>query len=106
VTFDHVIDEDLRALAIYPDSTLANVSARIEAIRPDGSREQLFSLRAQKDWARRYWFSKPVALARGTRIHVQATFDAKPSAVAASATAVGPPDPSTIRLTLNVVSGS
>jgi hypothetical protein len=97
-----VLEEDFRAIAIYPDAVLANVNAKVEAVRPDGSREQLIGLRAQNNWARRYWFSQPVALTRGTRISVDATVDTQAQAIAASA-APAPPDASNVRLTLNVV---
>ena len=102
VSFERLIDEDVHALAMYPDPALVDVRARIDAIRPNGSREQLISLRARKDWARRHWFSQPVELTRGTRISVHAVFDAPPQAIAAGP-APALPDPSTIRFTLDVV---
>jgi hypothetical protein len=67
------LDADLRALAIYPDPGLTGLRATVEIRRPDGSREELIALRAQPDWARRYWFKQPVLLPKGTTYSVRYT---------------------------------
>lgn len=103
VAFTHTVEEDLRALAIYPDVMSANMSATVDAIRPDGSREQLLAFRAQRDWARRFWFAQPVTLARGTRIDVRATLDEAPQALPNKAASSTPTESTGLRFTLNVI---
>jgi hypothetical protein len=67
-----VLDDDLRVLAIAPDPALAGIDVRVDAARPDGSRQTLIAFRPAAGWARRYWFDTPVALPRGTRLGVSA----------------------------------
>ena len=106
VAFARVVDQDLRALAIYPDPALVNASVRVDAVRPDGSRSEIIRFRPQQDWARRYWFEQPITLPRGTRIEVAAAFPGPEALLPPGATAAGaasaarPP----VRLTLNVAS--
>jgi hypothetical protein len=75
VTFGRTVEEDLDALALYPDAAMVNVTVRLDAIRPDGSRVDLIRFRPQPDWGRRYWFQDPIALPRGTRLEATVTFD-------------------------------
>ncbi len=103
VSFKHAIDEDLKALAIYPDVMPANVSATVDAVRPDGSREQLIAFRTQRGWTRRFWFAQPVTLTRGTSINIRATLDSPSQAISNSTTASTPAASTDIRFTLNVV---
>jgi hypothetical protein len=95
--------EPLRAVAVYPDPSLANVSVSVLATRPNGSREELIAFRPQSGWARRYWFAEPVVLPTGTRLVVNVGPDQEdllpPGAIAPQRV-----DPSSIRLTLNVLS--
>jgi hypothetical protein len=96
------LSEDLRALAIYPDPSMASARVRVTAVRPDGSREELIAFRPKPGWARRYWFAEPIALPRGTRITV--TTDGSPPLLAPGALPpAAPPDPSAMRLTLNAI---
>jgi hypothetical protein len=67
-----VLDDNVRVLAIAPDPALTNTDIRVEAARPDGSRETLIAFRPVAGWARRYWFETPVTLPRGTRIGISA----------------------------------
>jgi hypothetical protein len=67
------LDADMHAIAIYPDPELSGVTARVEIVRPDGTRDELIALRAQADWARRYWFKEPITLPKGTRYSVRYT---------------------------------
>jgi hypothetical protein len=101
LSFSRVVEEDLQALALYPDSRLANVGLRVEAVRPDGSRVELIRFHPQPDWARRYWFAHPISLPRGTRLEAVATFDAELLPPGAAPTR--PADGATVRLTLDVV---
>lgn len=68
-----VTDRDLRLLAIAPDAALAETDVRLEAVRPDGSRDTLIAFRPPAGWARRYWFEQPVTLPRGTRLGISAS---------------------------------
>ncbi|PWT82766.1 MAG: hypothetical protein C5B57_08135 [Blastocatellia bacterium] len=108
VAFTRVLEQDVRALAIYPDRSLTNGDVHVRALRPDGSRVEVIHFRPQPDWARRYWFAQPLALPRGTKIDVSATFNDSGELLPPGAGA--PPtsrtDPSAVRLTLNVVAGS
>jgi hypothetical protein len=101
LSFGRVVDEDLQALAVYPDARLANVDLRVEAVRPDGSRVELIRFHLQPDWARRYWFAHPIALPRGTRLEAVATFDA--ALLPPGAAPAKPADDSALRVTLDVV---
>jgi hypothetical protein len=101
LSFSRIVDEDLQALAVYPDSGLANVDLRVEAIRPDGSQVELIRFRPQPDWARRYWFEHPILLPRGSRIEAVAAFE--DALLPPGAAPAKPADASTLRLTLNVI---
>ena len=96
-----VVQEDLQALAIYPDSSLANVAVTVKATRPDNSQVVLIRFRPQPDWARRYWFSQPIVLPRGTRIDVSLAPD---DLLPPGAPPIKSAAPSPARLTLNVAS--
>jgi hypothetical protein len=103
LSFSRVVEEDLRAIALYPDSGLANVDLHVEATRPDGSRIELIRFRPQPDWARRYWFEHPIALPRGSRIDAVATFE--DALLPPGAAPAKHADASALRLTLNVIPG-
>jgi len=75
----------------------------VRAIRPDGSTVELIRMRPQADWARRYWFGQPVALPRGTQIDVVATLQEPLLPPGAAPIVPRRQDPSSLRLTLNVV---
>ena len=96
--------EPLRALAIYPDPAFANAHVTVVAVRPNGSREELIAFRPQAGWARRYWFSEPIALPAGTRIDVTVAWTGE-DLLPPGALPPPPPDPSRVRLVLNVVRG-
>lgn len=65
-----LIEEDLQAVALRSEGGTPDKVIRIEAVRPDGSRVSLITLLARPDWDRRYWFARPIALPRGTRINI------------------------------------
>jgi len=109
-TFDATVGHDIRAVALSPDSVPPNITLQVQAVRPDGSRTPMIRLNTRADWDRRYWFEKPLALARGTKIEVTAKFEdpdllstafAAPGAAAAAA-----PGSTPIRLTLDVVAAN
>jgi hypothetical protein len=101
----YVLTRDVRAVAVYPDASLTHAYVRLDAVRPDGSQEELLAIRAQPDWARRYWFRDPVALPRGTRIDMHATFDDESTVLPPGAPppAPLPSDPPPIRMTIDVI---
>jgi hypothetical protein len=106
VTFSRTLTDDLQAVAVSPDAVPSNITLQVEAVFPDGSRAPVIRLNTRADWARRYWFERPLALPRGTRIEVTANFEDPDILSAAFATApptTPAPRPSTMRLTLNVL---
>ena len=107
VTFTQTVDQDVQALALSPDQVPPNITLQVEAVRPDGSRAPIIRLNTRADWNRRYWFERPLALPRGSRIEVVATLrdpDLLSAAFAApTATAAAPKPPSPVTLSLNVI---
>ncbi len=110
MTFSRTLGQDLRAVALSPDSVPPNITLQVGAQRPDGSRAPMIRLNTRADWDRRYWFEKPLALPRGTKIEVAANFEdpdllstafAAPGAAAAAA-----PRHTPLRRTLNVVASN
>jgi hypothetical protein len=107
VRFSRTLGEDVQALALSPDKVPGNISLQVEAVKPDGSRLPMIRLNTRADWDRRYWFEKPLALPRGTRVEVtahledpdllSAAFTATPGAAAAAV------KPSAMRLMLDVI---
>jgi len=101
------LDRNVRALAIYPNTGARGAQVKAVATRPDGSRVDLIAFHPRLDWARRYWFVEPITLPRGTRFDVTTTTDDEMMLpLMAAPAAASRVDPSTIRLTLNVVPGS
>lgn len=74
-TFATTVGEDVRAVALYAEPDLSGADVRVVAVRPDGTGEELIAFRPQAEWTRRYFFREPIALPRGTRIQVTASFD-------------------------------
>jgi hypothetical protein len=105
VTFGYDAGDDLRAVALYTDAALANATVQVTAVRPNGSREEIIRFRPQPEWARRYWFEKPIALPRGTRVEVATTADAPLLPPGSVPIQVKPLDRKAVRLTLDVVVG-
>jgi hypothetical protein len=105
-TFSRTLDEDVQALAISPEQVPPNITLQVEAVRPDGSRAPLIRLNTRPDWERRYWFERPVALPRGTRVEITANLD-DPDILSAAFSAAAPQRATTarptVRLALNVV---
>jgi hypothetical protein len=99
----NTIAESLRALAISPPDDVAQARVSVMVIRPDGSREEVIAFRPRPGWARRYWFAQPIALPRGTRIDVRATFGEDGLLPPGTLQVPVPADTSKVRLTLDVV---
>ena len=104
LSFGHTLAESVRVLAIYPAETIANAGVVITATGPDGEKQELIAFHPRAGWPRRFWLRQPIALDRGTRLDARVTFDDEAALLPMSAAptrAVGP-DPSALRLTLNV----
>jgi hypothetical protein len=99
------LDEDVRALAIYPNQALARSGVKVTAVAPGGVRTTLIDFHPRAGWARRFWFREPIALRRGTTIETTVTYDDEPMTLPPGAAGpVAPrPDRSALGLTLNVV---
>jgi hypothetical protein len=104
VAFGRPLDRDVRALAIYPESSVAGMRVKVDARRPDGSRVDLIAFHPRPDWSRRYWFVEPIALPRGTNIGVSATVeDESPLLPLSVAPGAKRSESSRVRVTLNVI---
>jgi hypothetical protein len=69
--------ENTDAVAIRVEAKENDKSVKIEATRPDGVRLPLIRLLTRTNWNRRYWFSRPLSLPKGTRITVSGAADAQ-----------------------------
>jgi hypothetical protein len=107
IAFGRSVDEDVHVLSVYPSDTLAGTGVVLTAVAPDGSRTELIAFHPRAGWTRRYWFREPVQLARGTQLEVRVSFDDEAPLLPLLATPARSllQDDSTVRLTLNVVSG-
>ena len=94
--------EPLRALALYAGAAMPEAQLIVTAVRPDGSRETLIDFRPRNGWERRYWFSTPMTLPRGTRLTLDASPGARPLLPPGAVTTSTSFDASRVRLTLNV----
>jgi hypothetical protein len=105
ITFSRTLPDDMQALAVSPEQVPPNIALQVQAIRPDGSRAPMIRLNTRPDWARRYWFERPVALPKGTRIEVVARLEDPDISAAAfgSAPAMVADTAAPLRLSLNVV---
>ena len=103
LSFTQTVDQNLTAVAIHPDPALSAARVRVDAVRPNGSREELIAFRPRSEWAKRYWFTEPVDLPRGTRIEVAAEPDDSLLAPQAPRIPAPPPNPAKLRLTLDVL---
>jgi hypothetical protein len=59
VTFSRSLDANAELLAVEPDDAPANITLRVEAVRPDGSHAPVARFTARPDWNRRYWSNNP-----------------------------------------------
>ena len=107
--FSRTLDRDVRALALSPDQVPDNLTLQVEALRPDGSRTPMIRFATRPDWKRRYWFSEPLSLPRGTKIEVRGTV-ADPDLVAVAFGGPVSPEkaasPSKVTLALDVVAAA
>jgi hypothetical protein len=66
-----ILPRDSRALAIYPDPSLADVGIVVTATAPGGRRDELIAFHPRAGWARRFWLREPLALPAGTRLSIR-----------------------------------
>ncbi|HZT76876.1 MAG TPA: hypothetical protein VFA27_09475 [Vicinamibacterales bacterium] len=106
IAFTQTIDQDVQALALTPDQVTPNITVQAEAILPGGQRTPLIRLNTRADWTRRYWFEKPIALPKGTKIEVVADLQ-DPDILSAAYGGAAAPKPAApplpMRLSLNVI---
>ena len=70
------VQEDAEAIAIRPRAHPLVISLQATAYRPDGTQQVLIWSRGYRsDWQPAYYFKRPIALPKGTRIEVVAYFD-------------------------------
>jgi hypothetical protein len=106
LTFSQTIEHDVAALAVSPIQVPPNITLQAEAILPNGTRAPIIRLNTRADWSRRYWFEKPIAMPRGTKIEIVANLedpDLLSAAFSVAGSAKPAPRPLPMRLSLNVV---
>jgi hypothetical protein len=105
IAFSEPIAQDVDALALIPEQVPPNIVLTAEAVLPNGKRTPIIRLNTRADWVRRYWFAKPIALPRGSRIDVVAKLD-DPDLLSSAFSVPSAPKPQTatpIRLRLDVI---
>ncbi len=107
-TYDRTLDQDVRVVAVNTAEAPDDVTLRVEAVKPDGTRTPLVRFVTRREWTRRYWLTTPLELPRGTKIEVQGTVEDPDLTSAAFG---GPPvrkdaAPGTLKLALDVLSPS
>ncbi len=104
ITFSQAIAQDVEAFALIPEHVPPNIVLTAEAVLPNGTRTPIIRLNTRADWVRRYWFARPIALPRGTRITVVAKLeDPDLLSSAFSVSAAKPAAVAPIRLRLDVI---
>jgi hypothetical protein len=105
LSFNRMVDEDLQALAFRADPLLSNVRFQVDAVSASGVRTPVIQLAVRPGWTRRYWFERPVALPRGTRIEVLAVLNGADALLPPSGTPLPPQvfDGTPIRVTFDVI---
>lgn len=104
IAFNRVLDEDLRAIGFYADPALTNALVAIDLVGPNDQHTPIARFVARAHWTRRYWFERPVVLARGSRVEVVATINGA-DALLPPAAAPTPPQAATmspVRVTFDV----
>jgi hypothetical protein len=64
------VDRNVQALALRFEGGTVDKDVKIEAVRPDGVHVPLLEALSRPNWERRFWFSRPITLPRGTRVNV------------------------------------
>ena len=64
-----------RAVAVYTDGDIGDAAVVVTAATPQGRRQELIAFHQRSGWTRRFWFSAPVTLSRGTTLSVRVAAD-------------------------------
>jgi hypothetical protein len=76
VRLNFAVEDDLEAIAIRPRAHPLVTSFQATAYRPDGTEEVMIWTRGSSfDWQPAYYFKRPIALPKGTRVEVTVYFD-------------------------------
>jgi hypothetical protein len=62
------LDRNVQALAVRPDLDAPGTDVAVTAVLPDGSKSSLIRFTSDPHWPQRFWYEKPLALPRGTRL--------------------------------------
>ncbi|HLK57013.1 MAG TPA: redoxin domain-containing protein [Chthonomonadaceae bacterium] len=77
--YDMTIGEDSHAIAITPHMHLLGREMKVWATLPDGTEKPLVWINDWDfNWQGTYWFQDPVALPKGTKIHLISNYDNSP----------------------------
>lgn len=68
------VPRDVDALGVRVDQAPADELIQVTALPPDGTPIPLVRFTERPNWERRYWFNAPIAIAKGSRIQVRATY--------------------------------
>lgn len=103
------VPRDVDALSVRVDEAPGDELIQVAALEPDGKTVPLVRFTERPHWERRYWFTRPIAIAHGSRIQVLARYrdpalieDAFGGVTAAAARAVSTP----LRVSLDVADRS
>ena len=78
VTFVQTLDRDVALLAMIPDIDAGPSAVQVLAIHADGRREPVIRLaQPRPQWRTRHWLDTPMALEKGSRLEVAATYPAR-----------------------------
>lgn len=76
VAFDYPIPADVTAYGAMPHMHLLGKTMKAELVKPDGSREPIIWVKNWDfNWQLTYLFKEPLKAPKGSKVHVEATFD-------------------------------
>jgi len=65
------VSDDVQVIAVRSEIDAGDGDVAATAQLPDGSRILLVRVTGQREWPQRFWYARPVALPRGTRLESQ-----------------------------------
>lgn len=68
------VPQDVDAIGLRVDTVPPDVSIEIEGLPATGSALPLVRFAARPSWEQRYWFARPVALPRGSRVQIRVVY--------------------------------
>lgn len=75
VTFGTTLEDDVDVYALAPGRVPPHGGMQVQAVKPDGTKVPMIRLNTRPDWARRYWFQKPLSLPQGTKIEITTSIE-------------------------------